>query len=191
MSTGTRQRSRPRIRLRNEPHASAWGYPCSRAPAPRLRMGLGLSGGVKLTGRWQVPQPLRAQIEKRIAEIKDSAPGSLSDDHSALMVDGGIGYGCFVSPNGDVFIEEYDPGSDEPSQFDRSRRGQIIALVLGKRTLPALAEMLPVRTDDATTCEACSGSGFLTIGQLENFLLCKQCCGLGWISPTVFQEPAT
>src|SRR5687768_2212037 len=96
----------------------------------------------------QFPAELSSEIQARIDRALDSQPAALSADRKALLVDGGIGYGCFVSPNGDIFMETYEVGSDGPSTFDRSRRAQISCLMLGSRTLPKLAELLPPRPPD-------------------------------------------
>ena len=138
---------------------------------------------------------LREYIQTRIAEIKRGAPGFLSDDCSAFMVAGSIGFCCFVSPDGEAFIEEYDfddvTGREQITRCDRSRRGQIATLVLGTRTHPMLAELLPSRSDDALTCDACAGAGFVGSEirgiKTKPFRLCEQCCGLGWTSSSVFQ----
>jgi hypothetical protein len=95
----------------------------------------------------QISESLRDYIQGKIEDIKNGAPGSLSGDQSALMVDGSIGYSCFVSLAGDVFIEEYGyddvTQQDEFKRSDRSRRAQISALVLGSRNHPVLSELLP------------------------------------------------
>lgn len=133
----------------------------------------------------ELSKPIREYLQNRIAEIRDGSPGSLSDDGLALMVDGGLGYGCFVSPEGDAFVEEY---FEEPTRRDGTRRGQIKALVLGMRRHPVLSELLPTRPEDAVSCDACTGEGFLKFNGVPYFI-CHQCCGLGWISGSVFMDP--
>lgn len=141
----------------------------------------------------QLSAQLRAYIQERIASIKEGAPGWLSGDGTALMVDGGPMYCCFISPDGETFIESYWTDENNSTLVDRSRRAQIETLVLGSRNHPILAELVPPRTADADTCEACSGIGFVRFehGRIktEPILLCKHCSGLGWVSTTVFQEP--
>ena len=132
------------------------------------------------------PSELSAKIQARIDRALESDPGALSADRKAIIVEGSIGHNCYVSPDGDVFMESYDIGSEEPSTLDRSIRSQISCLVLGSRTLPELADLLPTRPADAPTCETCGGSGRL----LQEFfrdqsagkgVLCHECCGLGWL----------
>lgn len=140
----------------------------------------------------QPSEQLRAYIHERVNAIKAGAPGWLSEDGSALMVDGGPMYCCFVSPGGQLFIESY--GADKNStRIDRSRRAQIATLVLGARNHPVLADFVPRRIKDATTCEVCSGKGFVSFehGNIKTdpVFLCQQCSGLGWVSASVFQEP--
>ena len=49
------------------------------------------------------------------------------------MVDGGPMYCCFVSPEGDTFLEHYSTDDILATRVDRSRRAQIETLVLGAR----------------------------------------------------------
>src|SRR5215472_6376477 len=98
----------------------------------------------------QFPPELCAEIQARMERAVTSHPGALSADRKALLVTGSIGYGCYVSPDGDVFMETYDVGSDEPSTFDRSYRAQVACLKLGSRSLPQLADLMPSRPSDGT-----------------------------------------
>ena len=70
----------------------------------------------------------------------------------------------YVSPDGDIFMETYDPSNDEPPVADRSRQAQIACLILGSRTLPNLAQLLPIRSPEAPTCDTCKGVGWLHQG---------------------------
>jgi hypothetical protein len=114
------------------------------------------------------------------------APGSLSGDGLALFVGGGLGCGAYISPMGDLYFELDDLDEDSTPTQDRSRRGQITALVLGVKHHPLLAELLPSRGDDAAPCGPCRGSGF--VPDIPG-VLCQTCRGLGWTSPTVFTDP--
>jgi hypothetical protein len=144
------------------------------------------------------PAELRAFIQERIAAIKEGAPGDLSEDGSALFVHGGPMYECFISPDGDLFIETLD-WADGRVQLDRSRRAQIETLVLGALNYPILANFVPLRPPDAATCETCSGKGLVRLenGNSKTWhgsktwpgSLCRPCSGLGWVSASVFQEP--
>ena len=101
-------------------------------------------------------------------------------------------YCCFVSPDGELFIESYWTDENGSTRIDRSRRAQIETLVLGARNHPILAQFVPHRTEDAATCEACSGKGFVSFehGKIktEPVFLCEQCSGLGWTSGSIFEE---
>ena len=102
------------------------------------------------------------------------------------MVYGSIGYGCYVSPDGDVYVETYDIGSDAPPVIDRSRGAQIQVLILGSRYLPKLADLLPKRPPEVPECGKCSGSGrvlqgLTVFGKDWEGLLCDECNGLGWV----------
>jgi hypothetical protein len=137
-------------------------------------------------GVLKISKSLREYLQARISDIRAGAPGVLSGDGTALCVGGGLGCGAYVSPAGDVFFETYELGDDSPPMLDRSRRGQVLALVLGAQNHPVLAELLPLRAEDARTCEMCGGEGYV-----PGFLgvLCCTCSGLGWLSKTVFQQP--
>lgn len=135
----------------------------------------------------EFPPELVSEIQARLERAKELYPGALSRDRKAVLVDGSMGYGCYVSPDGDVYMETYDIGSEEPPVIDRSRRAQIAALILGSRTLPKLAELLPNRPPDAPTCVECNGIGRLhqelqqIFGKDWEGFLCDKCSGLGWI----------
>jgi len=131
---------------------------------------------------------LKEIIQQRIAEVRAGAPGQLSPDGTALCVAGSLGCDCYVTPEGEAFIETYDLGDASPPVPDRSRRGQIAALVFGSQNFPDLAAILPAPTADAISCRRCEGSGYMTVGPIKGFLLCTECCGLGWTSPLVFHE---
>ena len=91
------------------------------------------------------PKLFRNNFRNESTRLNEVLRGWLSSDGSAVMVDGGIGYGCFVRPQSDAFIEEYefDPTtcSDRLARSDWSVCAQLQAVVLGVRTHPTLAEL--------------------------------------------------
>ncbi len=133
-----------------------------------------------------LPPEIAAEIREKLERARKLYPSSLSRDGNAVMLHGSIGYGCYFSPDGDIFIEEYDIGSDEAPTIDRSRLAEIGALVLTSRYMPKLGELLPKRPETAASCEECEGVGWL---HQEMFrwvfksegLLCNKCSGLGWL----------
>lgn len=134
------------------------------------------------------PPELANEIQARLDRAKKLHPGSVSKDGKAVCIEGSIGHNSYVSPDGDVFLEVYDIGSDEPPFYDRSRSAQIAVLVLGSETIPKLAEMLPERPPEAPICEKCNGSGWILQGLFRSStggkskgILCDECSGLGWI----------
>ena len=133
----------------------------------------------------ELPPKIKSEIQARFHEAQN-ARGSLSTDRTAVMVDGSIGYGCYISPNGDVFMETYDIATDEPPTVDRSYAAQIRVFILGSRTLPELAELIPPRPSEADDCSACNGSGRTHLefsrvfGNGWDGFLCEVCFGLGW-----------
>jgi hypothetical protein len=130
----------------------------------------------------KLPSEIADEVRKRIADAPQHRPGSLSLDRKAIMVDGGIGYGCWVSPDGDIYMETYDPlGYGEPV-IDRSRRAQLLVLSLGARTLPQLRSLLPQKPAGVPPCSKCNGEGWFRAGELD--FICQACCGLGWLEDT-------
>src|SRR5438045_3458655 len=109
----------------------------------------------------QFPSEIVTELQAKIERAKKLNPNILSKDGNALLVDGSIGYSCYVAPDGDVFLEEYDVDDNEPPTIDRSRRAQIAVLLLGSRTIPALSKLLPTRPVEAHSCEKCNGTGWL------------------------------
>jgi hypothetical protein len=72
----------------------------------------------------QLPPELKSEIQTRLDRARESDPSSLSSDRTAICVDGSIGYDCYVSPEGDVFMETYDLSNKEPPvaiEADRPR----------------------------------------------------------------------
>lgn len=131
----------------------------------------------------ELPPEIKTLIQARLERAKESNPGLVSKDGKAVFICGGIGYDCYISPDGDIFVKTYDPGSDGPPARDRSRLAQIACLVLGSKHIPALEHLLPVRPPGAPGCDTCEGEGRLLRGTIQpDGILCKDCSGLGWIA---------
>jgi hypothetical protein len=133
-----------------------------------------------------LPPEIAAEIRSRLEYARESCPVNLSGDRQAVMLHGSIGYGCYFSPDGDIFIEQYDIGSDESPTVNRSREAQIAALVLTSRYMPQLAALLPKRPANAPSCRDCDGTGWLHQEMFRRVfksegLLCTKCSGLGWL----------
>lgn len=136
----------------------------------------------------RVPNHVRHYVRQRIAEIKAAGRGPISPDGSALVIAGRLGFTGYVSEEGEGFIETDGLGDDSPPLRDDGPIGGIIALILGSRKYPVLREALPARTEHATTCTKCQRTGFTDVGQIRNFLLCPECYGLRWASPSLFRK---
>src|SRR6266404_2970951 len=148
--------------IRRPPHrTSRWSRPESAclsattctSPVVSRR----LSSSVRWLHSWvnlvNLPPEIAAEIREKLERARKLYPSSLSRDGNAVMLHGSIGYGCYFSPDGDIFIEEYDIGSDEAPTIDRSRLAEIGALVLTSRYMPKLGELLPKRPETAASCE--------------------------------------
>jgi hypothetical protein len=68
---------------------------------------------------------LKSEIQARLDRTKESSPGRLSKDGTAVSICGSIGFDCYISPDGDLFMETYELFSDEPPVIDRNREAQI------------------------------------------------------------------
>lgn len=124
----------------------------------------------------QFPPEIAKVITRRFEELKRDYPAAISSDGRAMLVDGGIGYCCYVSPDGDIYFEMMADDSFEDWTIDRSREARIKVLVLGSRTVPELRELLPIRQPESLNCAPCEGKGFI-----HGFFICYDCCGLGWL----------
>jgi hypothetical protein len=130
----------------------------------------------------KLPDDVRAEVAAEYLRAKERFPAALSSDGRAVLVDGGLGYGAYVSPEGDVFMETYDIG-DQSSEVkvDRSARAQTMALVLGSKRMQLLAKLLPSRPAAAASCGPCGGEGWRHLGPTITFI-CSDCAGLGWLA---------
>jgi hypothetical protein len=122
-------------------------------------------------------EDLRREIAQRFEAAKAGRGGLLSEDGTAVMVRGGLGYSACVSPEGDIFMESW--GDDERTVVDRSYKAQLEVLVLGAISIPALSSLLPMRPEDTPACSTCE-DGWRQLGPVR--LICDACSGLGWIS---------
>lgn len=122
-----------------------------------------------------LPPEIAAEIRRRIEHYRVHAPGALSRDGKALRVDGSIGYDCWMTPDGDAYMETYDIDTEDCPAVDRSRRAQLLVLALGARALPQLAS----RPAGAADCSECHGAGRFHAG--DHQFVCFACCGLGWV----------
>ena len=129
------------------------------------------------------PSSLRDKLTERLREARVKYPAALSADGRAFLVDGGLGYGAYVSPEGDVFMETYDLATDSEAKCDRSERAQAMVLVLGSRRMPELGALIPARPTEAVDCAECVGEGWRRFGPEMRFI-CQACGGLGWCRAT-------
>jgi hypothetical protein len=130
----------------------------------------------------ELPPELKSEIQALFDHAKEESPERLSKDGRALHIYGTIGSECYISPEGDIYMETYDIMGEEPPAEDRSRSAQLVCLILGSEHIPALAQALPTRPPDVPLCETCAGVGWLHPGKFgPRGLMCHECYGLGWI----------
>lgn len=97
-----------------------------------------------------------------------------------LYLAGSIGSDEAVMPDGQFWINWYDPAID--SQVENWRPaapGERMSTIVSAqvRRFPELAALLPCRPSTARDCDDCNGTGFL----YENFVWCTTCHCLGWL----------
>jgi hypothetical protein len=127
----------------------------------------------------ELPPEIAEEVRRRVEHAHCHSPQHLSLDGKAIRVDGGPGYDCYISPEGDVYMETYDLLSEDDTVADRSRRAQLLVFALGARTLPELRSLMPRRPVGVADCVKCLGEGRFPHPKVE--LICGVCCGLGWL----------
>ncbi len=120
---------------------------------------------------------LHELICKWIDAAKQTHPGSISTDQSALLLVASIGGASYIRPDGTVLTEVWD--TDDGLVEERDEKMRISALVYGMTRYPELASLLPRRSEDSKDCSACIASGWVHVGNRE--LVCGECAGLGWV----------
>ncbi len=132
----------------------------------------------KVAGPVPFSPQLKAKIRAQIEEWQQTAPNST--EGKWLEVDAGLGYACFVSAEGEAFIEYWNEDLSPATEADRDRSvcGRTTALVLGLLNLPELATALPQRPPAAKNCSHCAGVGWHNVYLF--YVICLICGGLGW-----------
>src|SRR4051794_5343167 len=105
----------------------------------------------------ELPANIRDEVRRRWEFYRAHRPLMLSPDGKAIRVDGSIGYDCYISPDGDVYMETETRANGYQLVVDRSRRAQLSVFALGSRTFPELEGLLPVRPAGAANCAECQG----------------------------------
>ena len=132
---------------------------------------------------------LPVHIAQRISEaIAKGSGGFAIDDeargHGAIALMGTIGAIWMLRPDGSLWDADEDFGEPLTPLPDELRT---IALVAGVERFPWLAELLPVRPQDATDCSACAGRGVIVpVNSMpgSSGVFCPKCQALGWQSPS-------
>lgn len=121
-------------------------------------------------------------VERVEAWVRDMPKASFHSDHEAakyggISLMGTIGGIWLMRPDG-TFWEVDDDFGLPLKQLEKDLH--IIALSIGARRHPWLAELLPRRPPNASDCSICKGSGVFNNGAAY----CAHCQALGWISPS-------
>ena len=129
--------------------------------------------------------PLMLRLSKRLRrEILNRLknPALRSQDGRAALVQGGPGFGAFISTEGGAFLETYELDNVDKVTLDRSPKAILEVLVLGSKSLPELASLLPARPVETSDCPKCV-KGWVSYGIAQ--VICKKCSGLGWVQERV------
>src|SRR5262245_11852619 len=130
----------------------------------------------------QLPPEISAEIQQRIDHARIHQPNRVSPDGKAIHICGSVGYDCWMTPDGDIYMEvEVLTPTKASMKIDRSLSAQLFALANGSRYWPELASLLPPRPSNAKGCLICKGVGRnQEIGQRA--FICCACNGLGWVN---------
>ena len=119
--------------------------------------------------------------------LEDNLRGEFAKRWSLLPVYQDMGGTLALDTEGEVFCLVHDePG---PPERERDEGWRLKALVEASLHSPELAHLKPLRPQGAVTCPACSGSGFLTIGDMT--CGCGRCHGTGWVSDAPGRQTPT
>jgi hypothetical protein len=121
---------------------------------------------------------LPTHISERIRDAIARGGGGKGIDeeargHGAIALMGTLGSIFMLRPDGTFWDADADWGKP---LAPLTEEWHIKALVWGVERFPWLAELLPPRPSDASSCPECGGSGHLG----NSPVLCSRCEGLGW-----------
>jgi hypothetical protein len=101
----------------------------------------------------------------------------------AIYLFGTIGIEAVLKSDGRVLVlvdEHFDQPFPpvEPVWRPASEHERTAALVIARKRIPEVAELLPLRPPEAANCPVCRGKGWLV-----QEVVCMDCGGLGWNGP--------
>jgi hypothetical protein len=121
---------------------------------------------------------LSAEVYARLVadQVASRQPGSfVTREHGMLMVYGSMGTYFLLGRNGEVLVDRDDgvlhPADPEEREF---------TYVQAARRYPELRHLAPERPPSAQTCQACGGSGEISLNGGRNMLGCLTCNTRGW-----------
>jgi hypothetical protein len=118
---------------------------------------------------------------------QDDSFGEFARKWSLLPVYMDMGGTLAIDPEGRVFSHGHDdPGPPQPENEDYWR---FRALVAAGRLFPELAYLKPAPPQGASSCSACSGTGFVV--RSETSYCCGACHSTGWVANPATKSPVS
>jgi len=100
----------------------------------------------------------------------------------ALYLFGTIGLEAVLKSDGTVFVAVDDawdePDRPPPPWRPATERERTASLVIARKRIPEVGELLPRRPAGATTCATCKGTGHIV-----EEVVCMDCGAMGWVAP--------
>ena len=126
----------------------------------------------------------RAEQLRAMATINPPVARML-EELGALYLFGTIGMEAVLLPDGSVLVavdERWDePQAPLPEWRRATETERTLSLMIARKRLPEVADLLPQRPPRVPDCPQCGGSGFL----LGDAIACGNCGALGWLQPNV------
>jgi hypothetical protein len=123
-----------------------------------------------------IPPGVRSFVVQAVAEARANSPNA-DEGLNGLLLAGGPGGCSFLDADGEVWNRTYWDNLESVEQvLDGPTKVGLIAIAAER--IPALAEWLPRRPENAPDCQVCNKTGWL-LPPLPR-LQCPECFGMGW-----------
>ena len=130
----------------------------------------------------RVQPEISARIAAAVQQLgSETWPDQAGLEHGAIPLWADIGGAILLRPDGTVLELEWDQPSERvPRELEAPSWS--LALVAGAERYPWLADLLPQRPTDATSCPDCEGKGRRRYNEPQpgGLIYCATCDGLGW-----------
>ena len=130
---------------------------------------------------------IASKLERYLKEPTNAELARVAREQRAVPIYAGWTGTTFLRTDGEFFTLDQE---DHPGEFfpETNEYWQIATLATAGRRDPDFASLLPERKTAASDCSACSGKGFVMLGEKPLDVTCGECAGLGWIDPSLKQR---